>query len=75
MALWGSNKYDYIKEAKRILVTNGILYIGEPVKKWCSDPSTVLNADKLEKMLTYTGFTIKTKTESGYIFQVFTCVK
>ena len=34
LALWGSNCKDYIKEAYRVLETNGILYLIEPTKRW-----------------------------------------
>ena len=34
LAMWGSNCNDYVKEAHRILESNGQLYIIEPTKRW-----------------------------------------
>ena len=47
LAMWGSNCKEYIKEAQRILETNGTLYIIEPTKRWTNDQP----ADRLRDLL------------------------
>ena len=56
LAMWGSNKEEYIKEAYRILDTQGgRLLIIEPVKKWLREDGS----HSLRDLLVSTGFTIR----------------
>ena len=54
LAMWGSNKEDYLKEAFRILDPNGRLIIVEPSKRWRDESGQ----NKLRDMLERHGFTI-----------------
>ena len=65
LALWGSNKNDYIKEAHRILDSNGILLIGEPYKRWYDEE---LNENKLVKLLEGNNFSIINNEENKFMF-------
>jgi hypothetical protein len=67
LAMWGSNCKEYIKEAHRILETNGTLYIIEPTKRWTNEEP----ADRLRELLT--GF--KIITEKIEKFTMFIAVK
>ena len=56
LAMWGSNKEEYIKEAYRILdAQGGRLLIIEPVKKWLREDGS----HSLRDLLVSTGFTIR----------------
>ena len=69
LAMWGSNCKDYLREAHRILESNGILYIIEPTKRWTdAEP-----ADKLHALLEESGFRIVEKTIAK--FSLFICSK
>jgi len=69
LCMLGKNCHDYITEAHRVLETNGILYISEPAKRWSSE--TI--GDKLEKLLSDSGFRIlKSKKDK---FVVYVCMK
>ena len=65
--MWGSNCKEYIKEAHRILETNGTLYIIEPTKRWTNEEP----ADRLRELLL--GFIIKKETIEK--FTMFIAVK
>jgi len=77
-AMWGSNCRDYIKEASRILESNGQLYIIEPTKRW-SEKDELGNiiqgneACKMTELLRENGF--KIIHSSIEKFCLFTCVK
>ena len=67
LALWGSNCKEYIREAHRVLETNGILYLIEPTKRWTEkEPS-----DRLREALNV----FHVKQESIEKFSFFTCIK
>ena len=67
LALWGSNCKEYIREAHRVLETNGILYLIEPTKRWTEkEPS-----DRLREALNI--FHVKQETIEKFSF--FTCIK
>ncbi len=67
LALWGSNCKEYIREAHRVLETNGILYLIEPTKRWTEkEPS-----DRLREALNI----FHVKQESIEKFSFFTCIK
>jgi len=78
LAMWGSNCRDYIKEASRILESNGQLYIIEPTKRW-SEKDELGNiiqgneACKMTELLRENGF--KIIHSSIEKFCLFTCVK
>ncbi len=72
LAMWGSNKRQYLQEAHRVLNANGCLYIGEPTKKW-GFTKEAMDAARLKDLLQKCGFTIV--DESIKKFSVFTCVK
>jgi superfamily II DNA or RNA helicase len=55
LAMWGSNKEEYLTEAHRILDPNGRLIIIEPTKRWINDDGV----HTLSKMLEQNGFKIE----------------
>jgi superfamily II DNA or RNA helicase len=57
LAMWGSNCTDYLREAKRVLETNGRLYIIEATKRWTDDET--LPAGRLRKAVEDAGFEIR----------------
>jgi ubiquinone/menaquinone biosynthesis C-methylase UbiE len=69
LAMWGSNCKDYLREAHRILESNGILYLIEPTKRW----TDVEPADKLIALLEENGFRIVQETIAK--FALFICSK
>ena len=69
LAMWGSNCKDYLREAHRILESNGILYLIEPTKRWTETEP----ADKLSALLEESGFRIVEKTIVK--FALFICSK
>ena len=77
LAMWGPNCEDYVREAHRVLETNGVLYIGEPTKRWTYDATENLPnpepAQLLIELLERNGFQILER----YIkkFSVFKCCK
>jgi superfamily II DNA or RNA helicase len=77
-ALWGSNCADYIKEAYRVLETQGSLYLIDSTKRW-SDKNIHgyieegVEGQKLKELLEVAGFKIiQQKIEK---FCLFHCVK
>ena len=68
--MWGSNCKDFITEANRILIENGILLIIEATKRW-TDKET--NENKLVKLLEENDFTIKKINEEKFMF--IECIK
>lgn len=68
LAMWGSNKNDYITEANRILDENGVLLIIEPTDRWTKD-----GPNKLVKLLEDNNFTIKNIDEKKFMF--IECIK
>ena len=78
LAMWGSNCKEYIKEAHRILESNGILYIIEATKRWSEKDENGNNivgkeGDKLKTILQEYGFQIN--IESIEKFCMFVCSK
>lgn len=69
LAMWGSNCTSYVREAYRILESNGILYLIEPTKRW----TEVEPADKLHALLEESGFRIVEKKIEK--FAMFICSK
>jgi ubiquinone/menaquinone biosynthesis C-methylase UbiE len=53
LALWGSNKEEYFKEAFRLLDPNGRLILIEPTKRWMDE-----TGHRLRDTLLRHGFTI-----------------
>ena len=77
LAMWGSNCEDYVREARRVLDSNGRLYIGEATKRWTPDITEEepehRPAQRLIDLLERNGFNI---VESNIAkFSLFTCVK
>ena len=70
LAMWGSNKNDYITEVNRILEENGVLLIIEPTKRWTDEET---NENKLVKLLEENNFTIKNISEEKFMF--IECIK
>ena len=58
LALWGSNREEYIREAYRVLETNCILYIIDSRKRWSEEGSQ--DGEKLKQLLEKNGFQIQT---------------
>jgi superfamily II DNA or RNA helicase len=54
LALWGSNCEEYIREAFRVLETNGILYIIDSTKRWSEEG--LQDGAQLKQMLEQNGF-------------------
>ena len=78
LAMWGSNCEEYIKEANRILETDGKLYIIEPTKRWSEnyDRYNIIEgkeASKMIKLLEDNGFYIKNRSIEK--FCLFECNK
>jgi ribosomal RNA-processing protein 8 len=69
LAMWGTNFTSYVREAYRILESNGILYLMEPTKRW----TDVEPADKLHALLEESGFRIVEKKIEK--FALFICSK
>ena len=69
LAMWGSNCKDYLREAHRILESNGILYLIEPTKRWTETEP----ADKLSALLEESGFRIVEQSIAK--FALFICSK
>ena len=72
--MWGSNCHDYVKEANRILESNGKLYIMEPTKRWSEqdEHGNILHGkegSKMIKLLEEHGFQItKSNIEKFCLF-------
>jgi ubiquinone/menaquinone biosynthesis C-methylase UbiE len=75
LAMWGSNKNQYVLEAYRILETGGRLYIIEPTKRWWEKDENNMyiagqEAKKLVHLLETTGFTIVKRDIQKFSFFV-----
>ena len=78
MAMWCSNKSDYIKEAYRILESDGRLYIIEPTRRWSEKDvnGNLINGQeglKLKTLLEQNGFQIINQNIEK--FCLFDCLK
>jgi superfamily II DNA or RNA helicase len=78
LAMWGSNCKEYIKEANRILESNGKLYIIEPTKRWSEqdENKNIIEGKegiKLKDELEKNGF--KIVEESIEKFCMYVCIK
>jgi ubiquinone/menaquinone biosynthesis C-methylase UbiE len=78
LAMWGSNCEDYIKEAHRILESNGQLYIIEPTKRWSTkdEHQNIIPGKegiRMKELLEENGFVIKDQTIEK--FCMFVCNK
>jgi superfamily II DNA or RNA helicase/ferric iron reductase protein FhuF len=76
LAMWGSNKEEYLTEAFRLLDPNGRLIIVEPSKRWMDESGQ----HKLRDMLERHGFTIvqeevKTSDKEVHKFSLFVIKK
>ena len=74
LALWGSNCEEYLKEAYRVLETNGTLYIIDSTKRWSEEDGSQ-DANKLKQMLETNGFQIKEKDTRIDKWCYFKCTK
>jgi hypothetical protein len=70
LAMWGSNCKDYITEANRILIENGVLLIIEATKRWTDEKT---GENNLVKLLEDNNFTIKNINEEKFMF--IECIK
>jgi superfamily II DNA or RNA helicase len=63
LAMWCRNNKDYIRQAHRILETNGILYIAEATKRWTSITDPTLPEHYGDRLVSLLGkyFTISTE--------------
>jgi ubiquinone/menaquinone biosynthesis C-methylase UbiE len=59
LALWGSNRNEYIREALRVLDENGILYVIDSTKRWSEEGRQ--DANNLKQLLETNGFDIIVK--------------
>ena len=78
LAMWGSNCKEYIKEAYRVLETNGQLYIIEPTKRWSEKDENghiipEQEGKKLYSLLEENNFHIREQFIAK--FSLFVCVK
>ena len=64
LSMWGSNCYDYIKEAYRILDIGGTLLIAEPYKRWYDKEN---DENKLIKLLESYNFKIIKNDEMKFM--------
>ena len=71
LALWGSNCEEYVREAFRVLETNGILYIIDSTKRWSDEG--VQDGDQLKQMLETNGFQITSLKIDKWCY--FRCIK
>ena len=56
LAMWGTNKEDYVKEAFRILDVHGTLFVIEPRRKWINSWT---GENRLTEMLKSNGFEVQ----------------
>jgi superfamily II DNA or RNA helicase len=78
LAMWGSNRKEYIMEAYRILESNGTLYIIEPTKRWSEkdEQGNIIQgreASRLKQLIEENNFKIIEETIEK--FCVFVCIK
>lgn len=71
LALWGSNCEEYIKEAHRVLETDGTLYIIDSTKRWSEEYK--LDGDRLKQLLEKNNFKIENSNIDK--FCLFKCKK
>ena len=50
LSMWGSNCKEYLKEAQRVLETNGKLYIIEPTKRWSNKDENGIIIEEVKKL-------------------------
>jgi hypothetical protein len=73
LALWGSNREEYVREAFRVLETSGILYIIDSTKRWSEEGFQY--GGQLKQMLETNGFEIKEKDVKIDKWCYFKCIK
>ena len=76
LSMWGSNCKEYIKEAERVLESNGKLYIIEPTKRWSSTDENGLitqEAKKLREIIEENRFQIIKEEIKKFV--LFECIK
>jgi superfamily II DNA or RNA helicase len=78
LAMWGSNCKEYVKEANRILESNGQLFIIEATKRWSEkdDSGNIIEGKegtRLYELLIENGFQIINSSKEK--FCLFVCVK
>jgi len=71
LALWGSNCEEYIREALRVLETNGIFYIIDSTKRWSEEG--MQDGNQLKQMLEKNGFQIQMSVVDKWCY--FKCIK
>ena len=76
LSMWGSNCKEYLKEAERVLESNGKLYIIEPTKRWSSTDENGLitqEAKKLREIIEENRFQIIKEEIKKFV--LFECIK
>jgi len=76
LSMWGSNCKEYIKEAERILESNGKLYIIEPTKRWSNKDENgiiIQEGEKLKELLEENRFQIMKEEIKKFVF--YECIK
>ena len=78
LAMWGSNCHNYVREAHRVLESNGQLYIIEATKRWSDkdDNDNMIQGQeggKLRRLLEDSGFSVERSTIAK--FCLFVCNK
>ena len=76
LSMWGSNCKEYIKEAERVLESNGKLYIIEPTKRWSNrDENGIIieEGKKLKELLEENRFQIMKEEINKFV--LFECIK
>jgi ribosomal RNA-processing protein 8 len=78
LALWGSNCEEYIQEAKRVLETNGTLYIIDSTKRWSEkdENENIIEGkegNRLKQLLETNGFQITRRHIDKWC--LFVCMK
>ena len=76
LSMWGSNCKEYIKEAERVLESNGKLYIIEPTKRWSNkDENGIIieEGKKLKELLEENRFQIMKEEIKKFVF--YECIK
>jgi ubiquinone/menaquinone biosynthesis C-methylase UbiE len=76
LSMWGSNCKEYIKEAERVLESNGKLYIIEPTKRWSSTHENGLiieEGKKLREIIEENRFQIIKEEIKKFV--LFECIK
>jgi len=76
LSMWGSNCKEYIKEAERVLESNGKLYIIEPTKRWSNTDENGLiieEGKKLREIIEENRFQIIKEEIKKFV--LFECIK